>query len=52
MGFPLDSENMRQTEAKGSVIMKIFKSPVCSSKEYQVVPPLGLELVEPGVVVF
>jgi hypothetical protein len=27
MGFPLDSENMRQTEPKGSVIMRIFKSP-------------------------
>jgi hypothetical protein len=52
MGFPLDSENMRQTEPKGSVIMKIFKSPVCSSKEWQVVPPLGLELVEVAVVFF
>jgi hypothetical protein len=50
MGFPLDSENMRQTEPKGSVIMKIFKSLVYSSKEWQVVPPLGLELVEAAVV--
>jgi hypothetical protein len=50
MGFPLDSENMRQPEPKGSVIMKIFKSLVYSSKEWQVVPPLGLELVEAAVV--
>jgi hypothetical protein len=47
---PNKEENMRQTEPKGSVIMKFFKSPVCSSKEWQVVPPLGLELVEAAMV--